>query len=52
MTLWYYQIPPKVVWKVFHGLMETFPEQKQKDHNYKNKSLLFFSVQCIIAKTT
>ena len=44
MTLWYYQIRPKVVWKVVHGLMDTINRAKTKlmtKYNMKKKSLLF-----------
>ena len=53
MILWYYQIRPKVVLKV-HGPWIDRYDSQNKDKNItitKNKSLLFFSMQCIIAKT-
>ena len=54
MILWYYQIRSKVVWKV-HGAWIDGYDSKNKDKNItitKNKSIIFFSVKCIIAKTT
>ena len=51
MILWYYQILPKVVWKV-HGAWIDGYDSQNKDKVItitKNKSL-FFSLQCIIAK--
>ena len=53
MILWYYQIQPKVVWKA-HGEWIYGYDSKDKDKIItitKKKSLLFFSLQCIIAKT-
>ena len=41
MTLWFYQIRPKVVWKMVHGLMDTRTKTKTIP-NTKNKSPLFF----------
>ena len=41
MTLWFYQIWPKVVWKMVHGLMDTRTKTKTIP-NTKNKSPLFF----------
>ena len=44
MKLWYYQIGPKVVWKV-HGVWIDGYNSQNKDKNItimKNKSLLFF----------
>ena len=52
MILWYYQIWPKVVWKVHGACIDKYDSQN-KDKNItitKNKSLIF-SVHCIIAKT-
>ena len=46
MILWYYQIQPKVVWKV-HGVWIDEYDSQNKDKNItitKNKSLLFFHV--------
>ena len=40
IILWYYQIRPKVVWEVHGAWIDGY-----------DKNLLFFSVQCIIAKT-
>ena len=51
IILWYYQIRPKVVWKV-HGAWIDGYDSKNKDKNItimKNKS--YFSVQYIIAET-
>ena len=44
MILWYYQIRPKVVWNVVHGLMDTIIRTKTKKNITitKNKSPLFF----------
>ena len=42
--IWYYQIQPKVVWKV-HGALIDGHDSQNKDKNInitKNKSLLFF----------
>ena len=53
MILWYNQIWPKVVWKV-HGAWIDGYDSQNKDKNItitKNKNLVIFSVQCIIAKT-
>ena len=44
MILWYYQIRPKVVWKVHGAWIDCYDSQK-KDKNItitKNKRLLFF----------
>ena len=44
MILWYYQIRPKVVWKL-HGVWIDGYDSQNKDKNItitKNKSLLFF----------
>ena len=41
MTLWFYQIWPKVVWKMVHGLMDTRTKTKTIP-NTKNKSPLLF----------
>ena len=52
MILWYYQIRPKVVWKVHGAGIDGYLSQN-KDKNItitKNKSAIF-SVQCIKAKT-
>ena len=52
MILWYYQIRPKVVWKV-HGACIDGYDSPSKDKNItitKIKSVIFF-MQCIIAKT-
>ena len=44
-----YQIQPKVVWKVVHGLMDMITRTKKKNITItKNKSLLFFS--CSLSK--
>ena len=57
MILWYYQIRPKVVWKVHgapgHGSWIDGNNSQNTDKNItitKIKSLLFFFMQCIIAK--
>ena len=53
MLLWYYQIRPKVVWKV-HGAWIDGYDSQNKDKNFLNYEKLesvIFSVQCIIAKT-
>ena len=44
MILWYYQIRPKVVWKVHGACMDGYDTQnKYKNITLtKNKSLLFF----------
>ena len=47
MILWYYQIWPKVVWKV-HGAWIDF---QSKDYHYDKEESVIFSVQYIIAKT-
>ena len=52
MILWYYEIRPKVLWKV-HGAWIDGYKCPNKDKNItitKIKSLLFFFMQCIIAK--
>ena len=51
MILWYYQIRPNVVWKV-HGAWIDGDNLRTKTKTLPlpNKSLLFFSEQCIIAK--
>ena len=44
MILWYYQIRPKVVWKVHGAWIDTY-DFHNKDKNItitKNKSMLFF----------
>ena len=44
MILWYYQVWPKVVWKVHGALIDGYDSQT-KDKKItitKNKSLLFF----------
>ena len=53
VILWHYQIWQNVIWKV-HGAWMDECDSQNKDKNItimKNKSLLFFSVQCILAKT-
>ena len=42
MILWYYQIKPKVVWKVVYGLMNTITKSKTKNNITKIMSVLFF----------
>ena len=53
MILWYNQIWPKVDSKV-HGAWIDGYDSQNKNKNFtitKNKSLVIFPVQCIIAKT-
>ena len=42
MIVWYYQIYPKVVWKVVYGLMNTITKTKTKNNITKSMSLLFY----------
>ena len=43
MILWYYQIRPKVVWKVHGACLDGYDSQNKDITITKNKSLLFFS---------
>ena len=52
MIIWYYQIRPKVVWKV-HGTLIDGYDSQNKDKNItitKKKQSVNFSELCIIAK--
>ena len=53
MILWHYQIRPKVVWNVVHGLMDTITRTKTKKLPLRRIKSVTFFVQCIIhvAKT-
>ena len=42
MILWYYQIWPKVVWKVVNGLMEVITKTSQKTLTLKKIKVRYF----------
>ena len=54
MILWYYQIRPKVIWKVHGASWIDGYDSQNKDQIInitKNKQSVIFFLQCIIAKT-
>ena len=51
MILWYYQIRPKVVWKVHGALIDGYYIFPDKNITITKIKSLFFFMQCIVAKT-
>ena len=51
MILWYYQIRPKLVWKVHGAWLDGCDSQEKKTITItKKKESVIFSLPCIIAK--